>query len=163
MDDFSGVVCIFLQKQWCNVQMFCQFQHKLNWVCKFKMYEVIKGTEFTNGTIQNLCLEKGIIHETFCVDTPQQNGFTECKNCHLLKYGQSIEIPKLLFPLLVRMNMFFPQRMLLTIPPHKFLVQKPPIKVHFVWNLVMNTFKSGWSPKDWSDYLNHQRCTVLFG
>lgn len=35
-------------------------------------------------------LEKGILHQPTCKDTPQQNGITEHKNRHLLEVGRAL-------------------------------------------------------------------------
>lgn len=35
-------------------------------------------------------LEKGILHQPTCRDTPQQNGITEHKNRHLLEVGRAL-------------------------------------------------------------------------
>ena len=35
------------------------------------------GTEFMDKQVQNFLVKKGIVHETSCVDTPQQNGRVE--------------------------------------------------------------------------------------
>jgi len=43
------------------------------------------GTEYLNQRVQNFFRENGIIHETTCVGTPQQNGIAERKKRHLLE------------------------------------------------------------------------------
>ena len=35
-------------------------------------------------------LEKGILHQSTCKDTPQQNGIAERKNKHLLEVGRTL-------------------------------------------------------------------------
>lgn len=48
------------------------------------------GTEFVNHTCQNFFFSLGIIHQTSCVYTPQQNGIVECKHKHLLAIARSL-------------------------------------------------------------------------
>ena len=38
------------------------------------------GSEFTSGPMQNFYSDHGILRESSCVDTPQQNGRVECKH-----------------------------------------------------------------------------------
>jgi transposase InsO family protein len=52
---------------------------------KIKVFRSDNGTEFINNKFMNFCKEKGIIHQTSCVNTPQQNGVFERKNRHLLE------------------------------------------------------------------------------
>jgi hypothetical protein len=48
------------------------------------------GTEYMNRDLQNFFTENGILHETSCVGTPQQNGVAERKNKHLLEITRSL-------------------------------------------------------------------------
>ena len=49
-----------------------------------------KGTEFTSGQMQAFYYENGILRESSCVDTPQQNGQVERKQCHILNMAQAL-------------------------------------------------------------------------
>ncbi|GJR60067.1 ribonuclease H-like domain-containing protein [Tanacetum coccineum] len=51
---------------------------------KIKVLRSDNGTEFVNQSVSKLCSDKGIIHQTSCVYTPQQNGIAERKHRHLL-------------------------------------------------------------------------------
>jgi hypothetical protein len=58
------------------------------------------GTEYVNNEFGSfLLLEKGILHQTSCPDTPQ-NGVAERKNRHLLEVARSVmftmNVPKFL-------------------------------------------------------------------
>lgn len=43
------------------------------------------GTEYFSEHLGNFLREKGIHHQSTCIDTPQQNGIAERKNKHLLE------------------------------------------------------------------------------
>lgn len=49
-----------------------------------------KGRENMDTKFQDYLVEKGIISQTTCVDTPQQNGNGERKNMHLLEVARSL-------------------------------------------------------------------------
>lgn len=48
------------------------------------------GTEFVNQTCTNFFSQLGIIHQTSCPHTPQQNGVVEIKHKHLLEVARSL-------------------------------------------------------------------------
>lgn len=48
------------------------------------------GTEFVNNKMSNLFSSLGIIHQTTCVYTPQQNGISERKQRHLLNVARGL-------------------------------------------------------------------------
>ena len=54
--------------------------------------------DFFNSTLGPYLLSNGIVHQSTCVDTPQQNGVVEHKNIHLLEVALSLlftsNIPK---------------------------------------------------------------------
>ena len=54
--------------------------------------------DFFNSTLGPFLLSNGIVHQSTCVDTPQQNGVAKRKNRHLLEVARSLlfmfNIPK---------------------------------------------------------------------
>ena len=54
------------------------------------MLRTDNGKEFVNRTLSDYLLTEGIVHQTSCVDTPQQNGVSERKNRHLLEVAKSL-------------------------------------------------------------------------
>jgi transposase InsO family protein len=55
-----------------------------------KYFRSDNGGEFINRTLRDFFNTKGIIHETTCVGTPQQNGVAERKNRHILETARSL-------------------------------------------------------------------------
>ena len=62
------------------------------------MFRSDNGKEYFNMILGTYFLEKGIIHQGSCNDTPQQNGVVERKNKHLLDVARSLifttKVPK---------------------------------------------------------------------
>ena len=48
------------------------------------------GREFVNQSLSNFFLEHGILHQTTCSYTPQQNGVAERKNHHILEVARAL-------------------------------------------------------------------------
>ncbi|GJV88133.1 putative RNA-directed DNA polymerase [Tanacetum coccineum] len=106
VDDFSRVVWVYMLKGKDDVydsltsfvQMFSnQFEIKI------KVYRSDNGTEFINNRLQTFFNDKGILHQTTCVYTPQQNGIAEKKHRHLLNVARSFMFQEEL-PLYVWIN-----------------------------------------------------------
>ena len=57
------------------------------------------GTEYFNHVLGVFLKEKGILHQSTCVDTPQQNDIAERKNRHLLEVPNIYGVRQLLLPL----------------------------------------------------------------
>jgi Reverse transcriptase (RNA-dependent DNA polymerase) len=55
-----------------------------------KVFRSDNGGEFVKRTLREFFVNKGIIHETTCVGTPQQNGVAERKNRHILETARSL-------------------------------------------------------------------------
>lgn len=56
------------------------------------------GKEYFNTIMVDYLLKHGIIHQSTCVDTAQQNGVSERKKCHLLEIARvlmfTMNVPK---------------------------------------------------------------------
>jgi len=55
-----------------------------------KVVQSNNESEFTSGPVQTFYLEHGILHESICVDTPQQNGQAERKHRHILNVERAL-------------------------------------------------------------------------
>ena len=64
-----------------------QFQEKKK---KKQVFRSDNGNEYFNKILGTYFLEKRIIHQRSCIDTPQQNGAIERKNKHLLEVARSL-------------------------------------------------------------------------
>lgn len=93
VDDFTRSVWIFLLKNKSDV--FDNFEIFYNLLSnqfdkKVKIVRSDNGTEFVNGKFQKNFKNNGIIHQTTCAYTPQQNGVAERKHRHLLNVARSL-------------------------------------------------------------------------
>ena len=57
---------------------------------KIQIFRIDNGTEYFNSILGLYLHEHGIIHQSSCIATPQQNGTSERKNHHLLEVAQSL-------------------------------------------------------------------------
>jgi transposase InsO family protein len=61
---------------------------------KIKVLRSDNGGEFVNNFLGSFFKNNGIIHETSCAGTPQQNGVAERKNRHILEIARSLLFEK---------------------------------------------------------------------
>jgi Reverse transcriptase (RNA-dependent DNA polymerase)/gag-polypeptide of LTR copia-type/Integrase core domain/GAG-pre-integrase domain len=90
IDDFSRTTWLYLLKS--KGEVFSKFEEFIFFVenqfdAKVKIFRSDNGTEFINN---NFMKTKGILHQTTCIYTPQQNGISERKNRHLLEVTRSL-------------------------------------------------------------------------
>jgi IS30 family transposase len=76
-------------------EVFLHFQTFVNYVetqfdKKIKTLRTDNGTEFVNQKFSNFLKQKGIVRQTTCVYTPQQNGVSERKNRHIMEMTRSL-------------------------------------------------------------------------
>ena len=57
---------------------------------KIQILGIDNGEEYFNTILGNYLLEKGIMHQSLSVGTPQQNGVAERRNRHSLEVARSI-------------------------------------------------------------------------
>ena len=74
---------------------------KLSFHTWIQVFRTNNGKEYFNSILGRLFKEKGIIHQSTCFDTPQQNGIVERKNCHLIEVARllmfTMGVPKYLW------------------------------------------------------------------
>lgn len=57
---------------------------------KIRILRSDNGGEFVNHQFHEYFKKHGLIHETTCPQTPQQNGIAERKNCHILETARAL-------------------------------------------------------------------------
>ncbi|CAA7062674.1 unnamed protein product [Microthlaspi erraticum] len=91
VDDYSRAVWVYLLHSKAQVgQLLRQFLAMVDrqFSKKVKVVRSDNGTEFT--CLSNEFREAGILHQTSCVGTPQQNGRVERKHRHILNVARAI-------------------------------------------------------------------------
>jgi len=93
IDDYTHYCWVYLMKQRSE---FYEIYTAFRALVKTQHFVVIKcfrcdlGREYTsNKFCQLIALDDGIIHQTSCIDTPEQNGVAEKKHRHIVKTARS--------------------------------------------------------------------------
>ena len=71
------------------VKDFCMMVNTQFWA-KVKVIRSDNGSEFTSGPMKRFYGEHGIIHQTSCVDTPQQNRRAKREHRHILNVARAL-------------------------------------------------------------------------
>nr|KYP41064.1 Retrovirus-related Pol polyprotein from transposon TNT 1-94 [Cajanus cajan] len=93
IDDCTRVTWVFLLKQKSEVSsVFVQFisMIKNQFGVGIKRIRSDNAKDYFNLVLNSFCQKEGIIHESSCVNTPQQNGIAERKNGHLLDQTRAL-------------------------------------------------------------------------
>ncbi|KAJ0454457.1 putative RNA-directed DNA polymerase [Helianthus annuus] len=93
VDDFSRTVwCYMLVNKTEVFENLCSFYELMQtqFEKKIKIIRSDNGTEFVNNQMNVFCKTKGILHQTSCSYTPQQNGVVERKHRHLLNTARAL-------------------------------------------------------------------------
>ncbi|KAJ0733050.1 putative RNA-directed DNA polymerase [Helianthus annuus] len=93
VDDFSRTVWCYLLKSKIEVfENIISFYELIltQFKIKIKVFRSDNGTEFVNNKMSMFCKEKGILHQTSCPYTQQQNGVVERKHRHLLNIARAL-------------------------------------------------------------------------
>ncbi|KAL5577658.1 hypothetical protein UlMin_019357 [Ulmus minor] len=87
IDDCTRVTWVYLLKQKSDVSAVFPIFHTMiqnQFGVKIKRFRSDNALDYFNQTLSPYFLKEGIIHESSCVYTPQQNGVAERKNGHIL-------------------------------------------------------------------------------
>ncbi|GJU00031.1 putative RNA-directed DNA polymerase [Tanacetum coccineum] len=93
VDDYTRAVWVYLIKS--KDEVFESINTFFNLIknqfkSTVKIFRSDNGTEFVNQNFHKFCKEKGIVHQTSCAYTPQQNGVVERKHRHLLNVARCL-------------------------------------------------------------------------
>ena len=93
VDDASRGVWIYLMKEKSEASQllrdFCTMA-KTQFGAQVKIVRSDNGMEFTSNSMKKVYSEQGILHQTSCVDTPQQNGRVERKHRYILNVARAL-------------------------------------------------------------------------
>ncbi|KAM0053391.1 putative RNA-directed DNA polymerase [Helianthus debilis subsp. tardiflorus] len=93
VDDFTRPVWCYMLRNKMEVFENLKYFYELvltQFKRKVKMFRSDNGTKFINNQMAVFCKQKGIIHQTSCSYTPQQNGVVERKHRHLLNVARTL-------------------------------------------------------------------------
>ena len=93
IDDHIRLTWVFLISDKSEVtSVFQDFYHTVEtqFNAKIAILRSENDREFQNHTLNEFLSSKGIVHQSSCAYTPQQNGIAERKNCHLLEVARSL-------------------------------------------------------------------------
>jgi len=131
IDDCTRVTWVFLLKQKSEVSSrFIQFVSmiKNQFGVNIKRIRSDNAKDYFNLVLNSFCQKEGIIHESSCVNTPQQNGIAERKNGHLLDQTRALRfqnyVPKKFWGKALLTATYLINRL-----PSKILASKSPMDV----------------------------------
>ena len=81
-DDHTRLCWVYLLKEKSEVEQVFKIFYRMvqtQFQTNIQIFKSDNGKEYFNSILGNFFLEKGIIHQSFCIDTPQQNDIAERK------------------------------------------------------------------------------------
>jgi transposase InsO family protein len=133
IDDYSHLTWVYVLKD--RSQLFAIFQsfyaeisNQFN--AKLLAFRTDNAREYTESSFQEFLTSRGIIHQTSCVHTPQQNGIAKRKNGSILAIARALmlqmHVPKLFWADAVFTAIYLLNRM-----PSRVLKGKSPFEILF--------------------------------
>ena len=150
IDDHNMITWVYLIKEKSEVGIIFKNFHSMiqtQFQAKVKIFRSDNAKEFFNSNLGNYFVSQGIIQQSSCADTPQQNGITERKNRHLLEVARSLmftmNVPKCYWGEAVLTATYLinrmPSRSLKFQTPHQVLSQSFP-SIRIMTTLPMKIF-----------------------
>ena len=93
VDDYSRFTWLFLLKH--KIEVLSVFKHFKSMVetqfnSKLKILRTNNGFEYINNDFKSFCPTSGILHQSSCPHTPEQNGVSERKHRHIVETGLTL-------------------------------------------------------------------------
>ena len=131
IDDFTRITFVYLLKFKHEVFKCFEDFHKLvtnHFSSKICILRSDNGTEYTSNIMTKYLSDQGIMHQTSCVGTPQQNGIAERKNRDLLEKTRALmlqtNVPKRFWSQAIQTAAYIINRL-----PSSVLNSKSPFEV----------------------------------
>lgn len=135
IDDHTRVCWVYLLKEKTEVRNVFQNFHSMiqtQFQTQIQVLRSDNGTEYFNSILGDYLRTKGIIHQSSCPNTPQQNGIAERKNRHLLEVARALmfttNMPKLFWGDAILTSTYLINRM-----PSRILSYKTPLQTLQNW------------------------------
>ena len=93
IDEYTRVTWIFLLKQKSDVSIVIPDFHSMvqnQFGVQIKSFRTNNARDYFNQILSTYFQLQGILHDSSCVNTPQQNGVVERKNWHLLNTTRAL-------------------------------------------------------------------------
>ena len=93
VDDYSRMTWLFLMKERSELpRIFSKFYNEIfaQFNKHIKILRSDNALEYTQPVVDSFCADRGIIHQTSCPRTSQQNGVAERKYRHLLDIARTL-------------------------------------------------------------------------
>lgn len=95
VDDCTRMTWLYVMKHKSDVGPIFRVFHKMIqtlFSLPSKVFRSDNGGEYINSELSQFFQDIGMIHETSCSQTPEQNGVAECKNRHILEVARTLLI-----------------------------------------------------------------------
>ena len=132
IDDFSRMTWVYFLKNKSEVfDKFTQFYKMVQTQYK-QCIQVLRsdnGGEYINANMKTFFVEKGLIHQTSCAYTPEQNGVAERKNRYILEITRALliesKIPTSFWPEAIATSVYLMNRL----PRESSILKLPSIRL----------------------------------
>ncbi|CAN6563085.1 unnamed protein product [Malus baccata var. baccata] len=128
VDDCTRMTWLYVLKNKSDVGMIFSQMLRTQYFSVIKVLRSDNDGEYINRELSEFLCDQGILHETTCPYTPQQNGVAERKNRHILETARALllgaSVPKIFWPEAVTYAVYVINRM-----PSRVVNFRTPLQV----------------------------------